>query len=61
MAFAKKKETCLGCKSVLSDDSAVCSHCELKKSEIFQREVSPNPDERKNVSFILLISAIEIK
>lgn len=40
--FTKKKETCLGCKSLLSDAeslNAVCSHCKPKESELYQKEI----------------------
>jgi len=40
MAFAKKKNTCVGCKSVMSQDGAVCSHCLARESQIYQKEVS---------------------
>ena len=41
-AFTKKKETCLGCKSVLTDKEshgAVCTHCKSKESELYQRNI----------------------
>lgn len=40
--FTKKKETCLGCKTILSDSestSAVCKHCKSKESEIYQKHI----------------------
>lgn len=40
LAFTKKKSTCVGCKSVLSHDGAVCSHCQSRESHIYQKEVS---------------------
>ncbi len=40
VAFTKKKESCLGCKTVLNKDGAVCEHCDSNKGEIYQREVS---------------------
>lgn len=39
MAFAKKRETCIGCKSVLTKRGAVCDHCHERESEIYQKEV----------------------
>lgn len=39
MAFAKKRETCLGCKSILNRSGAVCNHCEKRESEIYQKEI----------------------
>jgi DNA polymerase delta subunit 1 len=40
-AFVKKKESCIGCKSVLNTNtgSALCSHCEQKSDEIYQSEI----------------------
>ena len=40
--FTKKRETCLSCKTVLSDKEskgAVCSHCKPKESELYQKEI----------------------
>lgn len=40
--FTKKRETCLGCKSILPDDKqdrAVCDHCKSKESELYQKEI----------------------
>ncbi|XP_060531065.1 DNA polymerase delta catalytic subunit isoform X2 [Cylas formicarius] len=40
--FAKKKEICLGCKSVLPKDretEAVCAYCRPKESTIYQQEL----------------------
>ncbi|XP_039267108.2 DNA polymerase delta catalytic subunit-like [Styela clava] len=39
MAFAKKRETCIGCKSLLKHSGAVCDHCEERESEIYQKEI----------------------
>nr|BAO20824.1 DNA polymerase delta catalytic subunit [Thereuonema tuberculata] len=40
-AFTKKRAACIGCKAVLeNNDAAVCKHCKVKESEIFQREVA---------------------
>ncbi|XP_030767293.1 DNA polymerase delta catalytic subunit [Sitophilus oryzae] len=41
-AFTQKKETCLGCKSVLPkgyENEAVCAHCKPKEASIFQQEL----------------------
>jgi DNA polymerase delta subunit 1 len=41
-AFTKKKETCLGCRSVLSagyESEAVCSHCKPKEAMLYQQEL----------------------
>ncbi|XP_021342594.1 DNA polymerase delta catalytic subunit-like [Mizuhopecten yessoensis] len=40
MAFATKKEKCIGCRTVLDDKSAVCKYCKPKESGIYQKEVS---------------------
>lgn len=40
MAFATKKEKCIGCKTVLDDKSAVCKYCKPKESGLYQKEVS---------------------
>ncbi|XP_063912285.1 DNA polymerase delta catalytic subunit [Zophobas morio] len=42
-AFTKKKETCLGCRSVLpagSEHEAVCIHCQPKESLLYQQELN---------------------
>lgn len=42
-AFTKKKETCIGCKSVLPngyEKEAVCNHCKPKEGELYQQELS---------------------
>lgn len=42
-AFTQKKETCIGCKSVLSKDyekEAVCAYCKPKEASIYQQELS---------------------
>ena len=36
--FAKRSETCIGCKVVLKGKEAVCPHCEPRISELYQRE-----------------------
>ncbi|XP_014229440.1 DNA polymerase delta catalytic subunit isoform X1 [Trichogramma pretiosum] len=41
-AFTKKKETCIGCKAVLTSDradKALCSYCEEREAEIIQSEI----------------------
>ena len=41
-AFTQKKETCLGCKSVLPkgyENEAVCAYCKPKESIIYQQEL----------------------
>ncbi|XP_046862075.1 DNA polymerase delta catalytic subunit-like [Xenia sp. Carnegie-2017] len=38
--FAKKRSTCIGCKTVLDDDSAVCKHCKSQESMIYQKEIA---------------------
>lgn len=41
-AFTQKKETCMGCKSVLPkgyEKEAVCSYCKPKEAAIFQQEL----------------------
>nr|CAB3265000.1 DNA polymerase delta catalytic subunit [Phallusia mammillata] len=40
MAFAKKRSTCIGCKALLPHDGAVCSHCEPRESQIYQKEIA---------------------
>lgn len=38
----QKKESCLGCKALLTkgyEKKAVCAHCELNISELFQKEL----------------------
>jgi len=39
MAFAKKRNTCIGCKAALPHDGAVCTYCEERESQIYQKEV----------------------
>lgn len=41
-AFTTKKETCLGCKSVLPkgyENEAVCSYCKPKEAALYQQEL----------------------
>lgn len=40
MAFATKKSSCIGCKAVLEDNSALCNYCKQRESEIYQKEIS---------------------
>jgi len=37
--FTTRKSTCVGCKTVLPDDRAVCKFCKPKESDFYQREV----------------------
>ncbi|CAG9858096.1 unnamed protein product [Phyllotreta striolata] len=42
-AFTKKKEACIGCKSVLTkgyEQEAVCAYCKPKEAAIYQQELS---------------------
>lgn len=41
--FMKKKESCLGCKALLTNEyekKALCQHCEKDSSNLFQKEIS---------------------
>lgn len=41
-AFTKKKEVCVGCKSVLPkgyEDEAVCAYCKPKEAALYQQEL----------------------
>lgn len=38
--FAKKRSTCIGCKSVLDNDRAVCKHCKPQESLFYQKEIA---------------------
>ncbi|CAH0561401.1 unnamed protein product [Brassicogethes aeneus] len=41
-AFTQKKETCIGCKSVLAkgyEQEAICAYCKPRESEIYQQEL----------------------
>ena len=43
IAFTKKKETCIGCKAVLTPDReklALCKFCEEKQGEFFVKEIA---------------------
>nr|BCB92280.1 DNA polymerase delta catalytic subunit [Cyclestheria hislopi] len=37
--FTQRKATCIGCKTVLPDDRAVCKFCKPKESDLYQREI----------------------
>lgn len=42
-AFTRKKETCLGCRSVLPagyENEALCAYCKPKESTLYQQELS---------------------
>lgn len=39
-AFTKKRSTCIGCKTPMDKDEAVCIHCKCQESELYQKEVS---------------------
>lgn len=39
--FTKKKATCIGCRSVLKDETAaLCDYCAPKQTDIFMNEMS---------------------
>lgn len=38
-AFTKKRSTCIGCKTPLDKDDAVCRHCRPRESELYQKEI----------------------
>ncbi|XP_057389454.1 DNA polymerase delta catalytic subunit isoform X2 [Balaenoptera acutorostrata] len=40
LAFAKRQNCCIGCRTVLSHQGAVCKFCEARGSELYQKEVS---------------------
>ncbi|KAJ8253634.1 hypothetical protein COCON_G00202460 [Conger conger] len=40
MAFAQKRNTCIGCRAVLKTDAALCDFCKKRESELYQREVA---------------------
>ena len=48
--FAKRSETCVGCKSVLKGNEAVCQRCECRVSELYQREVEQLRDYEESFS-----------
>ncbi|CAD5114717.1 DgyrCDS3760 [Dimorphilus gyrociliatus] len=40
-AFTKKKSTCIGCKTpLMKDNQALCKHCAVDSSAIYQKEIS---------------------
>ncbi|KAG9342853.1 hypothetical protein JZ751_015060 [Albula glossodonta] len=39
MAFTQKKSTCIGCRTVLKSEMAVCDFCKKHESELYQKEV----------------------
>uniref|UniRef100_A0AC11E533 DNA polymerase delta 1, catalytic subunit n=1 Tax=Ovis aries TaxID=9940 RepID=A0AC11E533_SHEEP len=40
LAFAKRRSCCVGCRTVLSHQGAVCKFCQPRESELYQKEVS---------------------
>ncbi|KAM6223345.1 DNA polymerase delta catalytic subunit [Rhynchocyon petersi] len=40
LAFAKRRSCCIGCRTVLSHQGAVCKFCRPRESELYQKEVS---------------------
>ncbi|KAB1274909.1 DNA polymerase delta catalytic subunit [Camelus dromedarius] len=40
LAFAKRRNCCIGCRAVLSHQGAVCKFCQPRESELYQKEVS---------------------
>uniref|UniRef100_A0A8D1DB18 DNA polymerase n=1 Tax=Sus scrofa TaxID=9823 RepID=A0A8D1DB18_PIG len=40
LAFAKRRNCCIGCRTVLSHQGAVCKFCQPRESELYQKEVS---------------------
>lgn len=39
--FTKKRATCVGCRTLLKDESeALCDHCKPKQAEIYIKEIS---------------------
>ncbi|XP_068383937.1 DNA polymerase delta catalytic subunit [Eschrichtius robustus] len=40
LAFTKRQNCCIGCRTVLSHQGAVCKFCEARGSELYQKEVS---------------------
>jgi len=39
MKFAKKKATCVVCKTPLSIEGAVCEHCKSREAEFYQKHL----------------------
>ncbi|XP_077836953.1 DNA polymerase delta catalytic subunit isoform X3 [Macaca mulatta] len=40
LAFAKRRNCCIGCRTVLNHQGAVCEFCQPRESELYQKEVS---------------------
>ncbi|XP_006986263.1 DNA polymerase delta catalytic subunit [Peromyscus maniculatus bairdii] len=40
MAFTKRRNCCIGCRSVINHQGAVCEFCQPRESELYQKEVS---------------------
>ncbi|XP_003465533.2 DNA polymerase delta catalytic subunit isoform X1 [Cavia porcellus] len=40
LAFATRRSCCIGCRTVLSHEGAVCRFCQPRESELYQKEVS---------------------
>ncbi|XP_017656625.1 DNA polymerase delta catalytic subunit isoform X3 [Nannospalax galili] len=40
LAFAKRRNCCIGCRSVINHQGAVCEFCRSRESELYQKEVS---------------------
>ncbi|KAF5917171.1 hypothetical protein HPG69_014104 [Diceros bicornis minor] len=40
LAFAQRRSCCIGCRTVLSHQGAVCKFCQPRESELYQKEVS---------------------
>ncbi|XP_052020135.1 DNA polymerase delta catalytic subunit isoform X1 [Apodemus sylvaticus] len=40
LAFTKRRNCCIGCRSVIDHQGAVCKFCQPRESELYQKEVS---------------------
>ncbi|KAG3256569.1 DNA polymerase delta catalytic subunit isoform X1 [Ictidomys tridecemlineatus] len=40
LAFAQRRSCCIGCRTVLNHQGAVCKFCQSRESELYQKEVS---------------------
>ncbi|XP_037056261.1 DNA polymerase delta catalytic subunit isoform X3 [Peromyscus leucopus] len=40
LAFTKRRNCCIGCRSVINHQGAVCEFCQPRESELYQKEVS---------------------
>ncbi|XP_049977235.1 DNA polymerase delta catalytic subunit [Alexandromys fortis] len=40
LAFTKRRNCCIGCRSVINHQGAVCAFCQPRESELYQKEVS---------------------